>query len=81
MNAEQVCNKINHSPWKPEGITVICQFINGVEVRNRGENNSKKETRCKEAWSTLFKDLSFKDTISYINNVWLDPSYHLYLVK
>lgn len=42
MNAEQVCNHINQSPWKPEGITVVCRFINGTEVTMRGYHNSKR---------------------------------------
>jgi hypothetical protein len=81
MNAEQVANHINSSPWKPEGVTVVCRFINGTEVSLRGAQNSKKKTKCQIAWIALFGELSFQETIDYINNVWLDASYHLYVVK
>ncbi|MEI6659956.1 MAG: hypothetical protein WCK91_00855 [bacterium] len=81
MNAEQIANKINLSPWKPKGVTVVCRFINGSEVKLRGNYDCKDDTKCDLAWKTLFGTESFEDTISYINNVWLDPSYHFYIVK
>jgi hypothetical protein len=82
MNAEQIANKINMSPlWKPEGVTVVCKFINGSEVTLRGENNSKKRIKCQTAWEGLFGKISFKEAIDYINSVWLDTSYHFYVVK
>ena len=81
MNAEQIANSINSSPWKPEGVTVVCRFINGTEVSLRGRHNSKKRTKCQVAWSALFGGLKFYEAIGYINNVWLDPSYHFYVVN
>lgn len=81
MNAEQICNKINYSPIKPKGKTVVCKFINGKEVIGRGENNSKKNLKCKDAWETLFAEFTFEELIQYINNTWLDPSYHFYIVE
>ncbi len=80
MNSEQICNLINMY-WKEEGVTVVCKFINGTETKLRGFHNSKKSSKLIYAWRTLFKDLSFQETIDYINSVWLDPSYHLYIIK
>ena len=77
MNAEQICNNINSSSWKPKGVTIVCKFINGKEVMLRGKHNSKKNSKRQDAWNKLFGKLgSFQEIISYINNVWLDPSYH-----
>ena len=81
MNAEQICNQINLSPWKPEGVTVVCKFINGAPVSLQGNHNSKKNLKCQTAWNSLFGKLTFQEAISYVNNVWLDPSYHFYVVK
>jgi hypothetical protein len=81
MNAEQIANQINSSPWKPEGVTVVCRFINGTEVSSRGAQNSKKKTKCTLAWNVLFGKLTFQEAINYINSVWLDSSYHLYVVN
>jgi hypothetical protein len=81
MNAEQIANHINLSPWKPEGVTVVCRFINGTEVTLRGQNNSKKRTKRQTAWSALFGKMTFQEAIDYMNSVWLDPSYHLYVIK
>ena len=81
MNAEQIANHINSSPWKPEGVTVVCTFINGIEVTMRGNGNSKKKARCQIAWSGLFGKMSFQEAIDYMNSVWLDSSYHFYVVK
>lgn len=79
MNAEQICNEINMSEWKPKGVTVVCKFINGREVESRGKHCSKKPRKRSNAWQALFKDLSFLEIIDYINSTWLDPSYHFYL--
>jgi hypothetical protein len=81
MNAEQIANHINASPWKPEGLTVVCRFINGTEVSLRGAQNSKKKNKCELAWRILFGRMTFEQALDYINGVWLDPSYHLYIVK
>ena len=80
MNAQQICNVIN-SCFKPPEVEIVCKFINGQEVLKKGgkESNNKKKRSC--AWETLFKGLSFKEAIQYINNTWLDPSYHLYIEK
>ena len=72
MNAEQICNHINSSAWKPEGVTVVCRFINGTEITLRGAHNSKKRTKRQTAWDVLFGKFTFQQTIDYINNVWLD---------
>ena len=79
MNAEQITSRINSFPQKPKGTTIVCDFINGTGVSLRGKNNSNNRKKCKRAWIVLFGDLSFNDAISCINNIWLDPSYHIYL--
>ena len=81
LNAEQTCNKINLSPWKPRGVTLVCHFINGTEVAIRGKHDSVQVSKCQLAWYRLFGRLAFRETINYINNVWLDPSYHFYIVR
>ncbi len=79
MNAIQICNTINLSPWKPIGATLVCKFINGFPVMKVGGENSKNQHKCETAWKHLFRDLSFEEIISCINSVWLDPSYHFYI--
>lgn len=81
MNAEQICNRINLSFWRPEGVTLVCKFINGTEVSLRGGHNSKKRTKCQFALNALFGGLRFYEAIGYINSVWLDASYHFYIIK
>jgi hypothetical protein len=84
MNCFQICDKINNlqTPLKPRKIVVICQFINGNPVEVKGEHNSKNKNKCLHAWKILFKGMkTFKKKIAYINNVWLDPSYHFYVIK
>lgn len=81
MNAYQICSQLNKCTYKPNHLKIICKFINGVEVLKSGENCSKKKTKISYAWYSLFKDMEFEEIIKYINNVWLDPSYHLYIVK
>ena len=81
MNAYQVCTCINHIRYKPEGLLVVCKFINGAPVRGWGQNNSKNEYKISYAWHYLFNGMDFLSIIHYINNVWFDPSYHLYVEK
>lgn len=81
MNASQIADQINKFPYKPDGFMVVCKFINGTEVKLTGENNSKSKSKIHYSWNSLFKDLEFIEIIKYINNVWLDPSYHLYIEK
>lgn len=81
MNAYQICNQLNKCTYKPPALKITCKFINGVEVLKSGENYSKKKTKISYAWYSLFKDMEFEEIIKYINNVWLDPSYHLYVIK
>lgn len=81
MNVFQICDHINQMEYKPENIIIICKFINGTEVIKLGENNSKKKNKISRAWEFLFKELEFTEIIEYINNVWLDPSYHFYIKK
>lgn len=81
MNAFQICDHLNKIKFKPKNIKIVCKFINGVEVKALGENNSKNERKVFSAWNILFKGMEFKEIIDYINNVWLDPSYHFYIKK
>ena len=79
MNAFQICDLLNYMKEKPDNKTIVCKFINGTQVTGRGENNSKNKSKISDAWKILFKGMDFKQTIEYINNVWLDPSYHFYV--
>lgn len=79
MNAYQIGDYFDHSIYKPQGTKVTCKFINGTEVITQGENNSKRASKILKAWNILFEGLNFKEILSYVNNTFLDPSYHLYL--
>lgn len=83
MNAHQICNQINVD-WKNDrdGVTVVCKFINGTQVKGHGENLSKNENKRKKAWKGLSMGLSSKEEIiSFFNSIWIDASYHFYLQK
>lgn len=81
MNAFQIANRINQMPptEKPEKLKVVCKFINGSQVKGSGGNTTKNKKLILYAWRKLSKGLSFVEFIGYINNVFLDPSYHLYV--
>jgi len=79
LNPTQICEKINNFYWKPEGVRLVCSFINGNEVTKRGGTDSKYDEKCQDAWNSMFKKLPFQKAINYINSVWLDPSYHFYV--
>lgn len=84
LNANQISEFINEdlrNYRKPYFVT--CRFINGSEVKKSGKGGSKDPRIRSEAWRNLFFNniSSMKDIIAYINNVWFDPSYHLYLKK
>lgn len=81
MNAYQIANHINEMAQKPESVIVVCKFINGVEVKKTGQSHSKNLSKIDIAWRGLSRRQTFRATINYINNVWLDPSYHLYVEK
>lgn len=80
LNAFQICNVIN-AHYKPSSVTVICRFINGKAVEKTGGHESKKNSKCAKAWKKLFKGMTFEEIIGFINNTWLDPAYHLYIVS
>ncbi|OGI77078.1 hypothetical protein A3C57_02650 [Candidatus Nomurabacteria bacterium RIFCSPHIGHO2_02_FULL_33_12] len=81
LNAFQIADRFNTLEFKPEGIKVICEFINGSPVLKKGNKGSSNKNKIDSAWEKLFgKDKSFKEAIAYTNNVWLDPSYHLRIV-
>jgi hypothetical protein len=80
MNVYEICNFINNIKYKPENIYIVCEFINGDRVTMMGgQNHSKDVSKISLAWHALFREMKFEEIISYINNVWLDPSYHLYI--
>ena len=62
---------------------LVCVFINGHEVERMGETHSaKSSTKISDAWGILFgRKMRFDEIIAYINNVWLDPSYRLTIVR
>jgi len=78
-NAFQICDFLNVVKYKSKNIKIVCKFINGVQVTKTGTNNSKNEDKISFAWFVLFNGLSFIEIINNINNIWLDPSYHLYI--
>ncbi len=80
MNVFQITDWLNESKFKPEDLFIKCVFINGSKVEKYGSNFSRKNSKIRNAWYSLMKGLSFIESIEYINNVWLDPSYHLYVV-
>lgn len=81
MNAMQICDLINKSEFIPINLELVCKFINGKRVEKTGKNNSKNKNKRKEAWKKLFNRMSFRASIAYINSTWLDPSYHIYVLK
>lgn len=81
FNAFQIALWLNHSSFVPEGSCVECVFINGVEVSSTGSNNSNNKNKIIGAWEGLFGSMPFSEIVAYINNTWLDPSYHLYIRK
>ena len=81
MNAYQIADYFDHSIHKPQGTKVFCKFLNGTEIVTLGENNSKKTSKIFKAWNILFAGLDFKETLFYVNNTFLDPSYRLQLLE
>lgn len=79
MNAYQTCNYLNQSKNKPPKFKLICKFINGSEVHLNGKRDNFNKKVVDLAWKKLFNGMSFNEIIEYINNVWLDPSYHIYI--
>ena len=81
MNAFKIANRINQmAPTdKPENLKGICKFINGSQVKGSGGNTTKNKKLICYAWKKISKGLSFVEFIEYINNVFLDPSYHFYV--
>lgn len=85
MNAYQICNLINKLPesYKPSNLFLVCDFINGSSVEKCGlatccSNPSNEKFYF--AWKRLFgKMKKFESIISYINNTFFDPSYHIYV--
>ncbi len=86
MNAYQIANHINEMslPYKPDNMYIICKFINGEEVQKTGasdKNFTKDASKMEKSWNRIFYKMDFYEIVKYINNVWLDSSYHLYVKR
>lgn len=82
LNAYQIAAKIN-GYFCPRGKVVECHFFNGHEVKKSGNSDSKVFQKLDYSWENFFPQsgMTFEEKISWINNVWLDPSYKLKIVK
>jgi hypothetical protein len=80
MNIHQIVKKINEY-FSPPKYFVTAKFINGDRVKGEGEHASCRVTKCQCAWIGLFKDMTFKQAVACMNNIWVDPSYHIYVKK
>ncbi len=81
LNAYQLCNWFNKLEFiKPTNVILVCEFINGSQGKGHGGHNSKNKHKICSAWKSLSKGLNYEQTIEYFNSVWLDPSYHFYVV-
>lgn len=83
MNAYQIRDFLNSlsKEFKPENMKVSCRFINGSQLKGHGEPGSINRHKISMAWLVLFEGLTFREIINYVNNVWLDPSYHFYIIE
>lgn len=85
MNAYQICEQLEIDLREYRNFEInsklICKFINGKEVRESGSYKSKRPLRRLTAFSGLFKNKTIPNIIAWINNVFLDPSYHFYIVE
>lgn len=80
MNAFQIRDELNL--WfAPQRRKVICKFINGSKVTQKGGQQTKKKSKREKAFKMLFKDMEFSQIIDYINSIWLDRSYHFYILS
>lgn len=80
MNAFQIKDELNE--WfAPKRKKVVCKFINGSKVIQTGGQQTKKKSKREKAFQLLFKDMTFSQAIDYINSVWLDSSYHFYILS
>ncbi len=80
MNIYQICNYLNSIHYKPENLYVVCEFINGDRIlKMGGQNHSNDKSKISFAWNILFKGMNFTEAVSYMNSIWIDPSYHLYV--
>lgn len=82
MNAFQIANRINQlHERKPYKLKVECKFINGSQVEKWGGQNSKNTSLVLKSWDNIFRGMNFIEAIEYINNVFLDPAYHFYVIE
>lgn len=80
MNPFQIRDELNE--WfAPKRKKVICKFINGSKVVHTGGQQTKNKNKRQKAFESLFKDMTFPQAIDYINSVWLDSSYHFYILS
>ncbi len=80
MNAFQIKDELNQ--WfAPKRKRVVCKFINGSKVSIQGGQQTKNKNKRQKAFDMLFKNMTFSEAIDYINSVWLDGSYHFYILS
>jgi hypothetical protein len=80
MNAFQIRDELNE--WcAPPRKKVICKYIGGPKVTQKGGHQTKKKSKREKAFKMLFKDMEFSQIIDYINSIWLDRSYHFYILS
>jgi hypothetical protein len=79
MNAEQIANYFNII-IKPRGKTFVCIFINGSRCMRVGSPGTSDPVKMQYALKVLFKGYrNMDEKLKYVNNVLLDPAYHIYL--
>ena len=83
LNAEQTCVEFNKdlNLFRDINFTLKLEFINGSKVKKIGRYGTKWPILRKAAFDTLFNGLRNKEILKYVNSVWLDPSYHFYVMR
>ena len=85
MNPYQISARFNYlKPKEFSNYEVVCRpkkNVNATQVIKKGTHNSHKKNKLLHALNTLFGDSNFYQVIFYVNDVWLDPDYRLYLKK
>lgn len=83
FNVFQIVERLNQWVFWDLGREVYPVFINGSRVYKTGQNACKEKKKFLQNWEIFLKKNNgdLKYTINYINNVWLDPAYHLYIKR
>lgn len=48
-----------------------------IELHQKWANNTRNKIQRREAWYTLFADMTLDEIVDEINTVWLDPDYQI----